>query len=155
MKTTWFVAGLIARFCMLLYVGVYDMRAYLEWGRKSLEASVVQAYIGIYFPFQYQVFQACAWVAARFRLPEVVVFKFSNLVFDLGVFVLLAVLLKRQRSNPAYALLYWLHPWFLSVFSLGYIDFHFTFFVLLCVLLLRNGEARDCLLAGILWDLRS
>jgi hypothetical protein len=57
--------------------------------------------------------------------------------------------LRRQGSHPAYALLYWLHPWFLSVFSLGYIDFQFTFFVLLSVYLLGRDTAGHYLLAGL------
>src|SRR2546423_13626398 len=77
------------------------------------------------------------------------VFKLANFAFDVGSFFLLLSLLKRQQANPLYALLYWLHPWFLTVFSLGYVDFQFSFFVLLCVWLLREHRTADYLLAGI------
>jgi hypothetical protein len=141
--------GLIVRYPMLFYMGMDDMNAYYDWGKRALEASLPSTYHGIYFPFQYQVFEVCAWIVARSGADFVLIFKLSNLVFDLGSFALVILLLKRQGSNPAYALLYWLHPWFLSIFSLGYIDFHFTFFVLLSVYLLRGDTARDHFLAGI------
>jgi hypothetical protein len=46
-------------------------------------------------------------------------------------------------------LLYWLHPWFLAVFSLGYCDFQFTLCVVLCVWLLLGEETKHYLLAGL------
>jgi len=141
--------GLIVRYPMLFYMGMDDMNAYYDWGKRAIESSLPSTYHGIYFPVQYQVFELCAWIVARTGSDFVLVFKLSNLVFDVGSFGLLVLLLKRYGSNPAYALLYWLHPWFLSVFSLGYIDFHFTFFVLLSIYLLRRDTARDYILAGI------
>lgn len=144
-----FLAGLLVRYSMLFYKGTFDMDAYYEWGQRALEVGLSRSYHGIYFPVQYQLFELCDWLAAQLSAQSFVIFKLSNLTFDLASFCLLVLLLKRQRSNPAWALLYWLHPWFLAVFSLGYIDFHFTFFVLLCVWFLRRDAVRDYLLAGI------
>ena len=141
--------GLIVRYRMLFYLGTDDMNAYHDWGQKALAFGLPSSYHGIYFPLQYQAFQICAWIEARSGLAFVPVFNLSNLVFDAGSFCLLLLLLKRQGSNPAYALVYWLQPWFLSVFSLGYIDFQFTFFVLLCVFLLVRDTATHYILAGI------
>jgi hypothetical protein len=140
--------GLIVRYPMLFYMGVFDMNAYYDWGKRSIADGLPIYYHGIYFPFQYQIFEVCAWIVARSGWDFVPVFKASNLVFDVGSFWVLILLLRRLGLNPAYALLYWLHPWFLSVFSLGYIDFHFTFFVLLTVYLLRRETTRDYLVAG-------
>jgi hypothetical protein len=144
-----FLTGLILRYFMLFYKGTFDMDAYSEWGKKTLESGLVKSYGGIYFPFQYQIFEVCAWIAMRLGSSLITVLKSSNLLFDVGTFLLLLLLLKRQQSNPVYALLYWLHPWFLSVFSLGYIDFHFTFFVVLSLYCLRGDTVRDYLLSGI------
>ncbi len=144
-----FLAGLIIRYFMLLYIGVFDMGAYLEWGKKSLESGLTSYYHGTYFPIQYQIFEMCVWITARLGADWAFIFKFSNLIFDTLAFFLLLFLLKRQGSNPAYALLYWLHPWFLSVFSLGYIDFQFTSLVLLSTHLLRRENATHYLLSGI------
>jgi hypothetical protein len=141
--------GLILRYRMLFYLGTDDMNAYHDWGQRALASGLPASYHGIYFPLQYQIFEFCAWIEARSGWAFVPIFKLSNLVFDAGSCGLLYLLLKRQGSNPAYALLYWLHPWFLSVFSLGYIDFQFTFFVLLSVWLLVQDAARDYLLAGL------
>src|SRR6185503_5229076 len=126
-----------------------DMNAYHDWGQRALESSLPGTYHGIYFPLQYQLFEFCAWIEARTGWAFVPIFKLSNLFFDVGSFGLLSLWLKRRGSSPAYALLYWLHPWFLSVFSLGYIDFQFTFFVLLCIYLLGRDTANHYILAGI------
>jgi hypothetical protein len=108
-----------------------------------------RSYHGIYFPFQYQIFEACAWAVGKFGGQFFTIYKLPNLLCDAGSFCLLVLLLKRRRANPLYALLYWLHPWFLAVFSLGYCDFQFTFWVLLCLWSLRGEAVRDYLLAGL------
>jgi len=134
---------------MLFYMGVFDMDVYYEWGRKALEVGMPRSYHGIYFPFQYQIFETCAWAVGKFGAQFFIIYKLPNLLCDAGSFCLLVLLLKRRGANPLWALLYWLHPWFLAVFSLGYCDFQFTFWVLLCVWLLRGEEARDYVLAGL------
>lgn len=141
--------GLLVRAPMLFFMGMGDMNVYYEWGKSALESSLPSTYHGIYFPLQYQVLEACFWIASKSGWDFVPVLKLANLVFDIGSFGLLVLLLKRQGSNPAYALLYWLHPWFLSVFALGYVDFQFTFFVLFSIYLLRGETARDYILAGL------
>ena len=44
---------------------------------------------------------------------------------------MLVLLLRRWGASVWWALLYWLHPYFLSLFWLGYIDAPVGFFVLL------------------------
>ena len=134
---------------MLFYVGVSDMDAYYDWGRRCLEVGLPRGYHGTYFPLQYQVFELCAWIVRRAGTEFFTVFKLPNLLCDVGSFVLLVLLLRRRNSNPAYALLYWLHPWFLLMFSLGYVDFQFTFFVLLSIWCLRRETLADYLLTGL------
>ena len=145
------VLGLVLKCSMLSYLGVYDMNAFYDWGRTGLERGLAASYNGGsgYYPLQLQVFEVCAWVTAKFGIPFFAIFKLANLLFDIGSFVLLIALLNRRKANPAYALFYWSHPWFLAVLSLGYVDFQFTFFVLLCIWLLRGERARDYLLASI------
>ena len=144
-----FLAGLVVKYFMLFHMGTFDMQAYHDWGEKALESGLPNTYHGIYFPFQYEIFELSAWFARQSGSNFVPVFKLSNLLFDAGAFFLLLRLLKRRGSNPAYALLYWLHPWFLSVFSLGYIDFHFAFFVLLSLCFLNGETTQHYLLAGV------
>jgi hypothetical protein len=144
-----FAAGLVIRYLMLFYMGVSDMPSYFDWGKTTLQSGLIAAYHGIYFPLQYQLFAVNVWILSHLKYEYFVVFKASNLVFDIGSFVVLISLLRREGLNPAYSLLYWLHPWFLSMFALGYIDFQFTFFVLLSVWCLREDSAASRLLAGI------
>jgi hypothetical protein len=144
-----FATGLLVRFGLSFDMGVGDMQEYYNWGKRALEWGLPRSYYGVYFPLQYQLFEICVAVVASSGLKFFVVFKLANLAFDLGSFFLLLSLLKRQQANPLYALLYWLHPWFLTVFSLGYCDFPFAFFILLAIWLLRRHTIRDYLLAGL------
>ena len=144
-----FLVGLLVRLGLSLDMGVFDMDEYYKWGEAALQQGMVRSYHGVYFPLQYQIFEGCVALATRFGLKFFVVFKLANLVFDIGAFFLVLSLLKRRRANPLYALLYWIHPWFLTVFSLGYIDFQFAFFVLLSIWLLRGETVLDYMLAGV------
>ena len=144
-----FITGLLVRFGLAFDMGVGDMQEYYNWGKRVLEVGLPRGYHGIYFPLQYQLFEACAAMVSYSGLKFFAVFKLANFAFDVGSFFLLLSLLKRQQANPLYALLYWLHPWFLTVFSLGYCDFQFAFFVLLALWLVRRDTIRDYLLAGL------
>lgn len=144
-----FITGLLVRFGLAFDMGVGDMEEYYNWGKRALEVGLPQSYHGIYFPLQYQLFEACAAIVASSGLKYFAVFKLANLAFDIGCFLLLLSLLKRRQANPLYALLYWLHPWFLTVFSLGYCDFQIAFFILLAIWLLRRDTIRDYLLASL------
>jgi hypothetical protein len=146
---TGFAAGLLVRIAMLLHPGMYDMNQYHAWGQEALASSLPQTFHGIYFPVQYQIFIVAAWITNALGVDFWIVFKAFNLVFDIASFVVILALLERMRARPTFALLYWGHPWLLAVFSLGYVDFQFTFFVLLSLLLLRNDTARSYALAGV------
>jgi hypothetical protein len=129
--------------------GVFDMDAYIRWGTASLDAGLAHAYIGVYFPLQYQIFEACIWLSRALATDPVIVLKGANLAFDLGNFAMLLALLGRWRLHPLYALIYWLHPWFLVFFHLGYADFQYVFFLLLALwLLLQRGDTRAGYLAA-------
>jgi hypothetical protein len=143
------LAGAALKCSMLFHMGVFDMDTYYDWGKGALTKGLPNYYVGFYYPFQLQVFEVCVWITVKLGIPFFTTFKLANILFDIGSFVLLIALLNRRKANPAYALFYWLHPWFLAVFSLGFVDFQFTFFVLLCIWLLRRESTRDYLLAGV------
>ena len=144
------VLGLVLRCLMLGFRGTFDMDDYLRWGSGSLDAGLSHAYIGIYFPVQYQIFEVCVWLSRALAVDPTTMFKLANLLFDAGNCALLMALLGRWRISVLYALVYWLHPWFLLVFALGYVDFQFAFFLLLSVWLLQRGDtAADYLRAGV------
>src|SRR4029078_7228262 len=124
-----FVAGIIIKYPMLLYMVVSDMPSYFDWGKTTRLCGLIAAYHGIYFPLQYQLFALNDWILSHSHYESFVIFKASNLVFDIATFAVLIAILRREGLNPLYSLLYSLHPWFLSMFALGYIDFQFTFFV--------------------------
>jgi hypothetical protein len=145
-----FAVGLLLRVLMLPYKGTFDMDANAAWGRAVVHDGLAHAYAGGYFPLAYQVFGAVEWLASRLGVDAIPVYKAANLAFDVGTFWVLVALLRQSRGGPLFALLYWLHPWFLSVFSLGYVDSHFTFFVLLWLWLVRDATtAGQYFVAGI------
>ena len=145
-----FAVGLLLRVFMLSYRGTFDMDTNARWGRAVVREGLAHAYAGNYFPLAYQLFGAVEWLASRLGVDAIPVHKAANLVFDAGTFWVLVALLRQSRGGPLFALLYWLHPWFLLVFSLGYVDFHFTFFVLLWLWLVRDATtAGRYFLAGI------
>ncbi|MDP9003811.1 MAG: hypothetical protein M3N12_03360 [Verrucomicrobiota bacterium] len=141
--------GLALKWSMLFHMGTFDMDSYFEWGRRALEIGLPRSYHGIYFPIQYQLFECCAWMVAKTGAPFFTIYKVPSLLCDFTTFWVVVLLLRRGGANPLYGLLYWLHPWFLTVFSLGYCDFQFSLCVVLSVWLLRDEEARSYLLAGL------
>jgi hypothetical protein len=115
-----------------------------------LDQGLARAYVGIHFPLQYQIYALCSWLALRFSIDPYVIFKAVNLPFDLATCVILMGLLTRAGISRLYALVYWLHPWFLVVFALGYIDVQMTFCVMLSLWLLGEAAtAGRCAIAGL------
>jgi len=143
------LVGLALKWVMLFQMGVFDMDSYFDWGRRALEIGLPRSYHGIYFPIQYQLFEFCAWLVAKTGAQFFTIYKVPSLLCDFTTFWVLVLLLRRRGANSLYGLLYWLHPWFLAVFSLGYCDFQFTLCVVLCVWLLRGEETKHYLLAGL------
>ncbi len=145
-----FAVGLLLRVFMLSYRGTFDMDTNARWGRAVVRDGLAHAYAGNYFPLAYQLFGAVEWLASRLGVDAVPVHKAANLAFDTGAFCVLVALLRQSRGGPLFALIYWLHPWFLTVFSLGYVDSQFTFLVLLWLWLVRDATTPGrYFLAGI------
>jgi hypothetical protein len=142
-------SGLILRYLSLQYMGIFDMTVYHEWGLKTLMEGLNKGYQGVYFPFQYQIFEAGAFLSLKLHTDFYIIYKLINLLFDIGNLIVLSLIFKKTNISKNYLLLYWLHPWFLLMFSQGYIDFQFTFFILCSVLFAFKATARNYLIAGI------
>lgn len=140
-----FVVGLVAKICMIFYEGQSDMLIYQIWGKSALQLGMVQAYRGIYFPVQYGVFELCEYFNTIFNIPPdeyFIPYKLVNLIFDFILFVLLLTWLRKRKLSYFYGFLYWLNPYFLVVFSLGYIDFQFSALLLMALIFLRDSPTR-------------
>jgi hypothetical protein len=145
-----FAIGLLLRGLTFRYRGVFDMIDYIRWGRGSLEVGMARTYLGMHFPLQYHLYEVFFWLSQQLAMDPFVVFKAANLPFDVATFVLLVALLAHSGANVLYALVYWLHPWFVVVFGLGYIDFQLTFCLVLSIWLLHRGDSTlDYFIAGI------
>lgn len=142
----WLLAGLIAGFvvrCALLAAHPsFDMHDYVRWGTATLDEGLARGYAGIYFPLQYQLLAAAIGLARVAGLAPELAIRFVTLAFDTASAVLLVAILRSLGRSPLPALLYWLHPWFIAVCSLGYVDPQFTFVILFAVwVLLRFPRA--------------
>jgi hypothetical protein len=129
-----FLLGLVVRMAFVPYKGTADMDSYLAWGRDVATYGLAKAYHGIYFPLEYQLFRLAVGAASVLGISEVSALKIGDLAFDGGTFALLVLLLRRLRLPPAYALIYWLHPYFLAISWLGYIDMHSGFMIVASLL---------------------
>jgi hypothetical protein len=143
--------GIIFRLYSCFYTGhVGDMSQYMEWGSKTLMYGLSEGFKGIYYPFQFQIFELFSFISKETSIPTFIVFKLGNLPFDIGIMYLLTLILKRNKKSEYFALLYWLNPWFLNNFALGFVDTQYTFFVLLSIFLYKkNGNVRDFLISGL------
>lgn len=143
------ILGLIIRLLTLPYNGIFDMAVYHEWGLNTLKSGLNDAFQGTYLPFQYQIFEVGAYLTIKLKTEYFIVFKLVNLLFDIGNLVVLYIILRKINISVYYVLLYWLHPWFLLIFSQGYCDIQFTFFILCSILFSLKSTSRNYLIAGI------
>jgi hypothetical protein len=145
-----FGTGLAVRLASFGFTGMDDMKSYVEWGDRANAQGLAPAYSGIYFPLQWQVFQACSGLVAATGWPYPAVFKAATLGFELGILAVLARLLEDEGQPRTRALGYWCHPTFLMFAVLGYVDAHFAFFCLLSVWLAnRARDARGFAVGGL------
>jgi hypothetical protein len=141
--------GLVLRIISLFYNGIFDMETYYEWGLAALTNGLHESYHGTYFPIQYQIFEFGTWLAFKLNVEHFIVFKSMNLIFDCGNLFVLYLIFKKMGVSYYYLLIYWLHPWFLNMFSLGYIDFQFSFFILLSLYFTLRGSKKNYLISGL------
>ena len=135
-----FIVGLLVRVLLLTHPAMHDILVYTDWGRDALTKGLAKGFHGIYFPIQYQIFELSLWVGQISGIDFQVVLRFIGLFFDIGNFILLTMILKTIGGNKLFAILYWLHPWFVIIFAEGYVDCQFVFFVLLTLYILLQGK---------------
>ena len=143
------LAGLVLRYMSLSYMGIFDMATYHQWGLSAFKDGLINSYEGIYYPFQYQLFELGAWLSIKLNTEYFIIYKLINLLFDCGNLIVLFLIFKKINVSKYYLLLYWLHPWFLIMFTQGYCDFQFTFFILCFILFTLKSTSRNYLIAGI------
>ncbi len=142
--------GLVIRLYLIPLGITGDINTYQTWGKATYENGLWESYIGGYFPIQYQIFALDFWISQKANIAFSIVIKLTNLLFDFAIFIILYKILIRYSINSYYVFLYWLHPFFLNIFALGYIDFQFSFFILLGVYLMSNDKTlKSNIIAGI------
>jgi hypothetical protein len=141
--------GLGIRLYFLPYLGTNDMTVELGWGRAVRDVGLAHAYSGIYFPIEWQL-NAAAVHAGELGISTFSAIKAITLAFDIGALAMLALLLRMWGLDERYSLVYWIHPYFLLLFILGYVDAHLGFCVLACIVILtRWPRSAGFLAAGI------
>jgi hypothetical protein len=140
--------GLGIRFFLLPYMGTGDVDTILGWGREVSDVGLAHAYHGIHFPLEWQLSAGAVLASRELDISAVASLKAITLAFDVGAVVLLGFLLRAWRSDGRYALIFWLHPYFLLLFCLGYVDAHLGFSILACLLILARWPGRLGFLAA-------
>jgi hypothetical protein len=141
--------GLGIRLLFLPYLGTHDIDTILSWGRDVIDVGLPHAYTGIYFPVEWQLSTAAVHASREFDVSGIASLKAITLSFDLGAVALLGLLLRTWRLDGSYALIYWVHPYFVLLLILGYVDAHVGFSVLACLLILARWPGpRGFLAAG-------
>ena len=135
-----FLAGLFFRIYLMSAYGMYDMSSYIAWGQSANQSGLAEAYTGTYFPIQWQSFQLSDFIARTFDIAPHKSVKGVSFLFEIGTFCMLVVMLKAYGRNPAWALMFWCHPFFLSIWALGYIDIQYCFFVLMTIFLAERSK---------------
>ena len=142
--------GLLLRVLGVPFKGTHDMDVWLSWGAGVDRLGLAKGYDpspGSLFPVAYQVFGWTVGLARAFGISAIVALKGVNLAFDVGTMVFLVAILRQWKLPVAYALIYWLNPYFIVTSWLGYVDFHPAFFVLVSLWLL--GRARTMLAIAV------
>src|SRR6266540_4638845 len=140
--------GLGVRLVTLPYLGTHDMDVVLGWGREVRDVGLPHAYSGIWFPVEWQLSAAAVLGAREFAISGLAAMKVITLAFDIGALALLAVLLRTWRGDERYSLIYWIHPYFLLLFILGYVDAHLGFCILACIVILARWPGSTGFIAA-------
>jgi hypothetical protein len=153
-RDRWFVAlfavGFVIRFLLLQQKGTLDMDQYLAWGNDVVSQDLAFSYHGIYFPVQYLVFALAVKLSWWLDISGITAIKAINFSADIASFGLLVVLLRRWGLSHRWALVYWLTPYFLAIYWLGYIDAQIGFLILLTLVILSYRQTFAAyLIAGI------
>lgn len=143
-------AGLLARIAVFGMSEMHDMAEYERWAVNTSEQGLRAAYEGIYFPVQYAALAGVLHLASALKLSFAAAFKLVNLGCEIGTLLLLISMLRRAGRSEAWSLVYWLNPYVIALFGLGYIDAQFTVLLLLsCGLVARAPFRGQMFAAGV------
>jgi hypothetical protein len=112
---------------LLPYEGMFDMLSYVKWG-EQIRSQGLAGYTGIYFPLQYQLFAISNVLGDLLQTSHIISSKLFSLICEVSTVLLLLSMITRNRRN-CFLLFYWLNPFFLVLFSLGYCDFQVFLFI--------------------------
>lgn len=130
--------------------GTRDMDVALGWGHDLLARGLAQGYTGSNFPFAFQTYEALVWFADHGGINEIAAMKGLNLLCDLATFAGLWAFLRRAGHDPRWAFLYWISPYFLVMWLVGYDPFQMTLLVVLALLAAQRARGPwGWLLAGV------
>jgi hypothetical protein len=145
-----FVVVLVLKLWLIGDKGTGDMDVALGWGRDLLDRGLIDGYTGSNFPVAFQIYEGVVWVAREIGMKGYAAMKWTNLLCDVAVFFLLRTTLRRWGASPDWAFLYWISPYFLVMFWLGYDHFQMTALLLATLMLIdRASTLRGYLLASI------
>jgi hypothetical protein len=144
-----FLLVLAVKLAFLGEHGTRDMDTAIGWGRDLLDRGLAQGYTGSNFPVAFQTYEGLVWLARELHVDEFDAMKALTLACDLLSFAALRAYLRRAGHDPRWAFLYWLSPFFLEMWLVGYDHFEMALLVLGVLLLAQRVRGAGWLLAGV------
>lgn len=147
-----FAIGLLIRILLIGTHSSSDIYEFIRWGKNTYESGLAKSFEGGYFPIQYLILGGSYGAAEKTGLNPEYALKISNLIFEIGIILLITRLLTKYLTTEKILFLFWLNPFALIIFQQGYVDAQFAFFILLSIFIIEkeiSGEKRKFILAGI------
>lgn len=146
-----FLIGLFARIAFNYTKPSADVIEYVRWGENTQKVGLTSAFEGGYFPFQYLLFGSSYSLAKNFDVSPENSIRTFNLIFEIGVLLLLVFILKKYLTTDKVLIYFWLNPFSLIIYQQGYVDPQFSFFILLAwaIILSAKENFYKYLIAGI------
>jgi len=143
LKNIFFLAILIRLVCLYLFRNVtnYDLQSYLQVGELTLKGINIYPNIANlhhpYLPFFLFVEAMAVWLGGK-KIIIIIIIKFINIIFDLGIFYLVYLLSKKNLKT---AFLYAINPvTILNTTLHGQFDVIPIFFILLTIYLFQKKK---------------
>jgi hypothetical protein len=136
-----FAGVLFLKFVFVDTRGTGDMDTALSWGHALLRNGLVDGYTGSNFPIAFQLYEGLVWFADKVGMNEYTAMKSLDLVCDVGTFFALRALLRGWALSPDWAFLYWLSPYYLVMYWLGYDHFQMGLIVVVCLLAIQRARS--------------
>lgn len=152
MKKIFIIAFVIRLVCLFIFKNVtnYDLQSYLQVAELTLKGTniypVISNWHHPYLPFYLYIEAFALWIGNS-KFIAIIILKFINILFDMGILYLIYLL---SKNNIVSAIIYALNPVTVLITTLhGQFDVIPIFFLLLSIYLLNKNELASIIFYSI------